>query len=179
MKKGLRILAIAIIAIISLAVALRVIGFRSMRYEQGKDSMSPTIAGGDICLSIINKQYLSVELKPGMIVLLRHKNYSHLLTKRIIALGGDLVQIQGSSTVVNGLTLDEPYLGTASMTKELGDVKKIRIPPDKLFVMGDNRDNSMDSRFSQFGLIDVNQVVGKPLLVLWSQDKKKIGKWLQ
>jgi len=179
MKKGLRILAIAIIAIISLAVALRVIGFRSMCYEQGKDSMSPTIAGGDICLSIINKQYLSADLKPGMIVLLRHKNYSHLLTKRIIALGGDLVEIQGSTTVVNGLTLDEPYLGTASMTKELGDVKKIRIPPDKLFVMGDNRDNSMDSRFSQFGLIDVNQVVGKPLLVLWSQDKKKIGKWLQ
>jgi signal peptidase I len=65
------------------------------------------------------------------------------------------------------------------MIKEQGDVNKVRVPKNSLFVMGDNREHSLDSRYSEFGLIDVNQIVGKPLWVLWSDNKKKIGTRLQ
>jgi signal peptidase I len=179
MKKGLKIFSIVIIVTISLAVVLRAMGFRSMRYEHGKDSMSPTIAGGDICLSVMNRQYSAADLKPGMIVLIRHQGYSHLLTKRIIAQGGDLVEFRGQKTFVNGNELDESYIGNDSVATSSEDIKKINVPPNKLFVMGDNREHSLDSRHSKFGLIDVNQVVGKPLVILWSDNKKRIGKLLQ
>lgn len=178
-KKALKILAIVILAIILLSVTLRIMGFRAMRYELGKDSMSPTIAGGDICLCVMNRQYSAPDLQPGMIILFRHKGYSHVLTKRIIAREGDLIEFQGSKAIVNGHALDEIYLENVSMTKEFGDVKRVKVPQNRLFVMGDNREHSLDSRHSEFGLIDVSQVVGKPLLVLWSGNKKKIGKRLQ
>ena len=179
MKKRLKIFVAVITGVILLSVTLRFIGFRVMRYELGKDSMFPTIAGGDLCLCVMNRHYSATDLEPGMIILFKHKGYSHLLTKRIIAREGDLIEIRGSKTFVNGQALDEPYLGNVSITEEYGDVKKVKVPTNKLFVMGDNREHSRDSRHSQFGLVDVNQIVGKPLLVLWSEDKDKIGRQLQ
>jgi signal peptidase I len=178
-KKGLRIIVVVIIALILISATFRIMGFRALRYELGKDSMSPTIAGGDICLSVLNRKYSAADLRPGMIILFRHKGYSHLLTKRIIAGEGDLVEFRGLKTFVNRHVLNESYLENDSIRKEYGDVKKIEVPPNKLFVMGDNREHSLDSRYSKFGLIDVNQIVGKPLLFLWSDNKKKIGTRLQ
>ncbi len=176
MRKRWKWIAIIIVILICLAGALRLMGFRTMRYEAGKSSMVPTISPEDMCLCVIGRDYSSPELRHGGIVLFRHAIAPYLLTKRIIGKEGDFVEIQGNKTFVNGALLDEPYIRPGAEGTDYGDVKEIRVPPNKLFLMGDNRGISLDSRYSEFGLVDVKQVVGKPLLILWSKDKRNIGK---
>lgn len=175
----MKIIGTVFIVTIVLAFALRILGFRSMRYVRGKNSMCPTIAAEDICLCFMKKEFCASELHRGMIVLFKHEGSSFLLTKRIIAVEGDIIEIRENKTFVNGEKLDESYIRRDTVIRDGGNVNKVQVPPSKLFVMGDNRENSMDSRYSQFGLIDVNQVVGKPLLILWSNNRRNIGKWLQ
>ncbi len=79
--------------------------------------------------------------------------------KRIVALPGELVEGRGGFVYVNGRILDEPYLPPAVITSDFGPVI---VPPDNLWVMGDNRANSGDSRV--FGTIDRDSVVGRTVM---------------
>lgn len=51
------------------------------------------------------------------------------------------------------------------------DVVSVKVPSGKLFVMSDNRDNGFDSRDPEFGFVDVKDIVGKPIFILWAKDK--------
>ena len=62
--------------------------------------------------------------------------------KRVIGVPGDTVMAKGGKVYVNGVAISEPYL-----TQRTGDFAKIKVPPDMYFVLGDNRSNSLDSRF--------------------------------
>ena len=89
--------------------------------------------------------------------------------KRIVGVGGDTVQIKNGSVWVNGTKLDEPYLyqedGTAQPTTPHGDSATWTIPEGDLFVMGDHRQQSQDSR--DFGPIAVSSVLGRAWLRYW------------
>lgn len=79
--------------------------------------------------------------------------------KRIIALAGDTIQLRGGTVYLNGKPLKEPYTARPQSTfgeQFLQECKQITVPPHKLFVMGDNRTGSGDSR--EFGFIDINDV---------------------
>jgi signal peptidase I len=81
--------------------------------------------------------------------------------KRIIGLPGDTVQIAGGQVLVNGIALDEPYLDQATK----GDVQARQVEEGRYFVMGDNRNNSSDSR--TFGSIPLKDIIGRAWLVYW------------
>jgi len=89
--------------------------------------------------------------------------------KRVIGVGGDTVAIHDGKVFVNGIELDEPYVyeldGVAQPTLPDGDVPPWTIGPGKLFVMGDHRARSSDSRV--FGPIDVGSVIGRAWLRYW------------
>ena len=90
------------------------------------------------------------------------------LVKRVIGLGGDRVQCCDAEgrILVNGIALDEPYI-IGPTTQVLFDIV---VPPDSMFVMGDNRGNSRDSRFhleQANGSVPVGNVVGRVVLVVW------------
>lgn len=90
------------------------------------------------------------------------------LVKRVIGLGGDRVQCCDAEgrILVNGIALDEPYI-IGPTTQVLFDIV---VPPDSMFVMGDNRGNSRDSRFhleQASGSVPVGNVVGRVVLVVW------------
>ncbi|GAA1093345.1 MULTISPECIES: signal peptidase I [Kitasatospora] len=99
------------------------------------------------------------------------------LIKRVIAVGGDTVECQGSGPVkVNGVALDEPYLypgNTPCGEKPFGPVK---VPEGRIWVMGDHRGDSLDSRYHQDqpggGTVPVKNVVGRAFVVAWP-----IGDW--
>ncbi|MEV6211728.1 signal peptidase I [Kitasatospora sp. NPDC051914] len=99
------------------------------------------------------------------------------LIKRVIAVGGDTVECQGSGPVkVNGIALDEPYLypgNTPCGEKPFGPVK---VPDGRIWVMGDHRGDSLDSRYHQDqpggGTVPVDNVVGRAFVVAWP-----IGDW--
>jgi signal peptidase I len=81
--------------------------------------------------------------------------------KRVIGLPGDTVWAKGGSVYVNGVKLVEPYL-----TQQTADFPHTAVPQGDLFVMGDNRGNSSDSRFS-LGFIPIGKVIGKADIVIW------------
>ena len=82
--------------------------------------------------------------------------------KRVIAVEGDTVEGREGRVYVNNEPIDEPYLADGTETSPFG---KVEIPKDMIFVMGDNRGNSDDSR--AFGPIAVDEVVGHAFLLLW------------
>lgn len=83
--------------------------------------------------------------------------------KRVIGLPGDEVRIDGQGTVfINGTPIREPYVARETE----GAFGPVTVPPGKLFVLGDNRPNSSDSRGS-LGFIDEGQVVGRAVVVIW------------
>jgi signal peptidase I len=81
--------------------------------------------------------------------------------KRVIGLPGETVWAKGGHVYVDGTRIAEPYL-----TQNTADFPKTRVPAGSLFVMGDNRGNSLDSRFG-LGFIPIDKVIGKAELVIW------------
>ncbi len=88
------------------------------------------------------------------------------LIKRVIGLGGDVVEGRSGAVLVNGVPIDEPYLDPADV---IGDFGPITVPDGELFMMGDNRDDSYDSRF--FGTVPEGDVVGRAFVLFWPLDR--------
>lgn len=91
-----------------------------------------------------------------------------LLVKRIIGLPGDTVMITGGVVYINGEPLEEPYTKDGYTNTEL---EEVTVPEGHVFAMGDNRQNSIDSRHSDVGCVSIDQVVGKAVLRLYPFDQ--------
>ena len=117
-------------------------------------SMQPTLNDGDIVFSLKNADF-----KRQDVVAFYYNN--KILVKRVIANAGEWVDIDEKGNVsVNGQPLDEPYL----IDKALGDSDieyPYQVPDGRIFVMGDNREVSIDSRNTSVGCISDEQIVGK------------------
>lgn len=92
--------------------------------------------------------------------------------KRVIGLPGDTVEIRDGQVLVNDMELDEPYVFEGQPTDATGDQSVFKIEPGTLFVMGDHRSNSTDSRV--FGPIPLSHVVGRAVLRYWPIDTLSI-----
>ncbi len=88
------------------------------------------------------------------------------LIKRVIGLPGESLQIVDGRVYINDHLLNEPYIKTPWHDNK----EKITIPADEYFVMGDNRDNSLDSRSQQVGLVPKDLIIGKAMLSYWPSD---------
>ncbi|MEE1075709.1 MAG: signal peptidase I [Acutalibacteraceae bacterium] len=123
-------------------------------------SMTPSLAEGNIVLSV-----KSSEFNQGDIVSFYYNN--KILVKRVIAFPGDWVNIDEEGNVyVNKELLDEPYV----TDKALGECDielPYQVPDGKIFVCGDHRSTSIDSRSSTVGCVSEEQVVGKILFKIW------------
>ena len=123
-------------------------------------SMSPTLQDGEIIFSV-----KTADFAPGDIVAFYYNN--KILVKRVICGPADWVNMDEDGTVyVNGTELDEPYL----VDKALGDCNielPYQVPDGKVFVMGDHRSTSVDSRNTAVGCVAQEQIVGKIIFRIW------------
>ena len=199
-KSLVREYAEAIFIAVLLALVIRQCGVQAFTIPSG--SMMDTLLVGDYIL--VNKFLYGAELpftdthlpgfrKPerGDIVVFKYPNdESRDFIKRIIAVGGDTVQVQDNRVKLNGRPIEEPYVRPGSIPAVpsghcgyLYGCEQLVVPPGSYFVMGDNRDNSQDSRY--WGFVRGEKIRGKAFLIYWSWNGEshwprwtRLGNWL-
>lgn len=132
-------------------------------------SMEPTLKEAERLF--VNKAvYLIGRPKRGDVVILRNpraRDDGRYLVKRIVGVPGDVVEIRENQLYVNGKLYDKPL--TAAAPVPGGDEGPIEIPPGYYYVLGDNRANSLDSRY--FGLVAGGLIEGKADFIIWPISK--------
>ncbi|WP_053956580.1 signal peptidase I [Inediibacterium massiliense] len=152
--------------VVSVVIALVITTFIRPTLVKG-ESMYPTLHEYDYL--IINKiPYMMHNPEKGDIVVFQ----SHLLTedgkekdliKRVIGVEGDQIKVKDGDVFVNGQKLDESYINGDYTSGEID----MKVPKDMVFVMGDNRLNSLDSRDESVGPVDIHTIRGKVLVRLY------------
>ncbi len=126
------------------------------------NSMEPVVSSGERLL--VNKViYRFSPPERGDIVVLKTGKDNPEYLKRIVGLPGEEIEIRRGLTYVNGEILDEPYLKERMM----GEYGPYSIPEGNVFVLGDNRNNSLDSRSPSLGFISLDQISGRADFVFW------------
>jgi len=164
---------LVIVGALAIAFTLRATSFQVFYIPSG--SMEPTLQVGDRV--VVNQwSYRLHDVNRGDIVVFsRPEGESAVgvkdLIKRVVGLPGETVTIAGNQVKINGEGLDEPYLPLGTKTDGTGTpvpcapANPCHIPEGEVWVMGDNRANSSDSRF--FGPIPESKIVGRAFLRLW------------
>ena len=142
--------AIAVLVAVLLLPVLRIYG----------TSMSPTLTEGNIVVSLKGSRF-----ETGDVIAFYYNN--KVLVKRVIANTGDWVDIDKEGNVyVNNVLIDEPYL-TDKAFGECNIDLPYQVPESRIFVMGDNRSVSVDSRNTAVGCVAEEQIVGKIVFCVW------------
>jgi signal peptidase I len=194
-----------IILIIDIPVSFAPPEQTTERFSMPSASMIPTLVVGDI-FAVSTSAYKDAAPQPGDVIVVKKAEGGRSFVKRVIAAGGDRVQMKEGRLYLNGTLAqrealgedNEPGNGTGSdslalyretlpngrsyQIVELSDKEpydntpEFLVPPGKLFVMGDNRDSSLDSRApGEFGLVSLEHVVGRVVRITASEDSSRVG----
>jgi signal peptidase I len=170
-----------------LALFIRAYFIQAFKIPSG--SMIPTLLIGDHIL--VNKfiygttipftdKRVLIFTKPekGDIIVFRYpEDRSRDFIKRAIAVEGDTIESRNKIIYVNGKPVQEPYIQHTDLSARPGGIEPrdnfgpLIVPKGKYFMMGDNRDQSYDSRY--WGYVDISDIRGKALIIYWSWDSKK------
>ena len=128
-------------------------------------SMVPTLQYGDRLL-VLNSMFYDDYQYGDIVILTKETFLSAPIVKRVIAVGGQTVDIdfESGSVYVDGKLLNEPYINELTFQEE-GVEFPVVVPEGSIFVMGDNRNHSDDSRNSRLGTVDTRYVIGKAVLL--------------
>lgn len=162
---------ITLIAVVIFALAARAVIAEPVRVSG--ESMLDTLQDGDY-LFVEKLSYTFSSPKRGDVVICyypdpyyesQNKDY-YTRVKRVVAVAGDTVETRDGRLYVNGEAVEEPYL-TEKRSATAGIETPVTVQKGTVFVLGDNRINSRDSRDSRIGAIPLEQIVGKPHFVLF------------
>ena len=157
-RRTLRTTIFSLLIVAAVAVIIAVLLLPVLQISGS--SMENTLMDGDLVISLNNGKY-----KTGDVIGFYYNNV--VLIKRVIAISGDWVDIAEDGTVtVNGVALGEPYV----TEKALGECNinlPYQVPQGKCFVLGDNRDESVDSRNTAVGCVSDDVVLGRLLARIW------------
>ncbi len=172
---------------IAVLIAFLVRSFVVEAFTIPSGSMEPTLMVGDYLLVSRLSYAVKVPLtdivlfnlgqpKPGDTVVFRYpQDHSKDFIKRVVAKGGDTVEIRDKLVYVNGQKMSYPgaqytsNVDIPSIFSPRDNFGPVTVPPDSYFVMGDNRDNSYDSRF--WGFVKRDELVGKAEVLYFSYDR--------
>lgn len=161
-RSVLRSTIYSLITVAAIAVLITTLWFPVLRVYG--NSMTPTLQNGEIIFTVKMSEF-----EPGDIIAFYYNN--KILIKRVIARSGEWVNMDADGNVyVNETLLDEPYLDE----KAFGDCNielPYQVPEGRVFVMGDHRSTSVDSRNSAVGCVAQEQIVGKILFRVWPLEK--------
>ncbi len=156
---------------------VRTFAFQAFKNPSG--AMAPTLLIGDHFLANKFIYRFRVPARREVVVFKYPKDPSINFVQRAIGLPGDTIEIRDKVLIINGQVQKEDYVkhiderilpASAGPRDNLGP---LTVPPQCLFVLGDNRDASYDSRFWNF--VEMSSLKGKLLYIYWSDDKSRIG----
>ena len=173
----------------ALILALFIRAYFVQAFKIPSGSMIPTLLIGDHIL--VNKfiygttipfsdKRILIFRKPerGDIIVFKYpEDRSRDFIKRAIAIEGDTIESRNKIIYVNGSPLKEPYTQHTDVSPRPGGIEPrdnfgpFIVPKGKYFMMGDNRDQSYDSRY--WGYVDISDILGKAMIIYWSWDSKK------
>ena len=157
--------------IILIVVVIRVFIFDPVRVDG--PSMNNTLVDGEIV--ILNKfEYRRTDIKRYDIVVIKVDGKQ--IIKRVIGLPNETIEIKDDKVYANGKELKNDCANTKTDDFDLSQIGLKKIPADSYFVLGDNREVSLDSRYTDVGTIKKDQIVGKATLIVWPFNKIKIVK---
>lgn len=168
MKEAMGWVRDIVIAIIIAAIIL--FFFKPIIIQQ--ESMQPTFYSNDYV--VVSKQSYSIfgDMERGDVIVFRsslldENGDQKSLIKRVIGLPGDTIEIKNGYVILNGVTIQEDYLAEQGVS---GEMEQITVDEGKIFVMGDNRAVSQDSRSPEVGQVDQDTVIGKVVLRIFPLD---------
>ena len=142
-------------------------------------SMQPAIQRGDRFLADRTYYRRNVPARGDVAVYLHPRQPEVLYVKRIVALAGDRVAIRDGRAVVNGFALDEPYAILGAPGARYNNAAEITVPDGHVFMLGDNRANSLDSRaVNDHGPVPVENLRARATDIAWSRTLSRIGRWI-
>jgi signal peptidase I len=143
-------------------------------YVIRSESMTPGLLNGDRIVADMRAYRKAPPHRGDIVVFLQPGAPNIMLSKRVMAIGGDTIQGTDRGVVLNGNILKEDYLAKPEPSSDASfRIFQARtIPPGEFFVLGDNRDNSYDSRY----IGNVRDIRGKVLFIYWSRDRSRIGR---
>ena len=155
--------------VIAVVLAMIIRTFVVELYLVDGPSMRPTLQHAQRL--VVNKFIYHFRApEKGEVLIFRYpKDPSRDFIKRVIDVPGDTIEIKDGNVFVNGELQNEDYI----LSKCRGDYPKSTIPEGHIFVMGDNRNNSEDSRFPDVGFVPFDLIKGKAMLVFWPLDAWK------
>ena len=137
-----------------------------------QESMQPTFYSNDYVIVSRQAYNLFGDVERGDVIVFKsdlvdeNGEQKHLI-KRVIAVGGDTIEIRDGYVYLNGEMLDEPYVAEEGISGEMGSVT---VEEGKMFVVGDNRSVSQDSRSLELGQVEESSIVGKVVLRIYPFD---------
>ena len=149
--------------VVAVALAMFIRTFIVELYVVDGPSMRPTLESEERL--VVNKFiYRFRPPEKGVVLVFQYpRDPSRDFIKRVIATPGDTVEIREGRVLVNDQILTEDYI----LEKTRSEYPKSTVPEGRIFVMGDNRNNSEDSRFADVGFVPYDLIKGKALLVFW------------
>ena len=163
------VLTILVVVVVAFGLSRLIVEFVIQPYEVPSGSMETTIMTGDKVFSERVSYYFR-DIEPGDIITFEDAEIpGRILLKRCIATAGQTVDLIDGRVYIDGIALDEPYtngLPSDPLAKTIVDISyPYTVPQGELWVMGDNRTNSNDSRY--FGAVEEQSVTGRVCLVYW------------
>lgn len=177
------------ILIAALFIAVLIRSFIIQPYVIPSESMLNTLRIGDrlfvtkfsygIHLPFMERELFSTG-EPGhgdIIVFPYPLDKSQDYIKRVVGIPGDVIEIRDKQLIRNGAPVTEPYVihKDPYISPRRDNMPALTVPPGKVFVMGDNRDFSLDSRF--WGFVDKNTIHGRALIIYWSSTRFVDVQW--
>lgn len=151
----------------SLLIAVFIVNFVLQIVTVSGESMVPTVQNNDK-LIIEKVSYRITDAKRNDIVVIKYPaDISQRIIKRVIAVAGDKVKINNNILYINGKIINECYKNENFMK----DYDEVMVPQDSIFVLGDNRNFSKDSRSSDVGFVKLNLLEGKAVMRLYPFNK--------
>ena len=150
---------LSLTAAVVIALILRFFVFEFIRVDG--ESMMPTLLDEEYVF-MEKVTYWFSEPQRGDIIICSYPNRTDTYVKRVVGIEGDVIEVSGGVLYINGEPNDDYFQGAMN-----NDLSPVTVPEDHVFVMGDNRNASMDSTNSSIGPLPYSMVQGKALFIIW------------